>query len=84
DGFSFNGVDGLGHQDFLQKIRHEAFKQGKTRDNTWMADLTALHLSGEALTWFETLPDDVQQNWNQLKRAIIQKYSRQNTESAPN
>ncbi|KAG8909975.1 hypothetical protein FRC01_006616 [Tulasnella sp. 417] len=82
DGFSFNGVDGLGHQDFLQKIRHEAFKKGKTRDNIWMADLTALHLSGEALTWFETLPDDVQQTWKQLKKAIIQKYGGQNNDSA--
>ncbi|KAG8923590.1 hypothetical protein FRC00_006056 [Tulasnella sp. 408] len=75
--FSFNGAEGLGHQDFLQQIRRIAFKEGKTRDNVWMADLAVLHLSGEALTWFETLPDEVQQNWNNLRRAIIQKYAGQ-------
>ncbi|KIO15470.1 hypothetical protein M407DRAFT_211767 [Tulasnella calospora MUT 4182] len=72
--FIFNGVDGLGHQDFLQQIRRKAFKEGKTRDDAWMADLAVLHMSGEALAWFETLPDDVQKNWSNLKRAIIQKY----------
>lgn len=72
--FTFNGVDSFGYQEFLQQVRRTAFKEGKSRDAAWMADLAVLHLSGDALMWFETLSDDVQQDWNLLKRAIIQKY----------
>ncbi|KAG8930530.1 hypothetical protein FRC01_002652 [Tulasnella sp. 417] len=78
--FTFNGVNGLGYQDFLQKIRCIAFNEGKSRDNTWVADLAVLHLSDEALTWFETLSDDVQGDWGKLRRAIIQKYGAQDDE----
>ncbi|KAG8940438.1 hypothetical protein FRC04_005265 [Tulasnella sp. 424] len=78
--FTFNGVDGLGYEDFLQQVRRVAFNEGKSRDASWMADLAVLHLSGEALTWFETLFDDVQQDWNLLKRAIFQKYGGKDVE----
>lgn len=47
-----------------------------------MADLAALHFSGDALKWYESLDDDVQQDWNLLRKAVTRKYGDDRTEAA--
>ncbi|KAG8940437.1 hypothetical protein FRC04_005264 [Tulasnella sp. 424] len=47
-----------------------------------MADLAALHFSGDALKWYESLDDDVQQDWNLLRKAVTRKYGDERTEAA--
>lgn len=69
------------YPEFLQRIRRSAFSQGKSRDSGWMADFAALHLSGDALKWYESLDDDVQQDWNLLRKAIARKYGNENGEA---
>ncbi|KAG9031636.1 hypothetical protein FS837_002923, partial [Tulasnella sp. UAMH 9824] len=39
-----------------------------------MADLAPLHLSGDALKWYETLEADVQEDWHRFRKAIVGKY----------
>ncbi|KAG8944257.1 hypothetical protein FRC04_002053 [Tulasnella sp. 424] len=47
-----------------------------------MADLAALHFSGAALKWYETLDGDVQEDWHRLRKAVAQKYGDEGTEGA--
>lgn len=72
--FTFNGVDSLGYQEFLQQVRRTAFNKGKSQDFAWMAALAALHFSGDALKWYERLDDDTQKDWNLLRKAVVDKY----------
>ncbi|KAG8957120.1 hypothetical protein FRC00_004450, partial [Tulasnella sp. 408] len=62
------------YAEFLQRIRRSAFQKGKSRDSTWMADRAALHFSGSALKWYESLDEGVQQDWNLLRKALAGKY----------
>lgn len=39
-----------------------------------MADMASLRISGDALRWYESLDDDVRQDWNLLRKEIVSKY----------
>ncbi|KAG8984291.1 hypothetical protein FRB90_005427, partial [Tulasnella sp. 427] len=72
--FEFTGTEGLTYESFLQRIRRIAFQQERSRDSAWMADLAALHLSGDALRWYETLDGNVQKDWDLLRMAVVQQF----------
>ncbi|KIO15923.1 hypothetical protein M407DRAFT_34461 [Tulasnella calospora MUT 4182] len=72
--FEFDGADGMSYQEFLQRIRRIAFREGKSRDSAWMVELAPLHLSGDALTWYETLEADVQEDWHLFRKAMARQY----------
>lgn len=71
----------MSYSDFLQRIRRMALSRGRSRDFEWMADVAASHLSGDASKWFETLEDEVQQDWNLLRKAFARKYGDENGET---
>lgn len=45
-----------------------------------MADLAALHFSGDALNWYENLNSEAQKDWNLLRKAVVQRYGDKSTE----
>lgn len=79
--FEFSGTEGIQYQDFLQHIRRIAFSEGESRNFAWMADLAALHFSGDAFKWYESLDDDTQQDWNLLRKAVAKKYGSESDEA---
>ncbi|KIO23442.1 hypothetical protein M407DRAFT_27049 [Tulasnella calospora MUT 4182] len=81
ENFTFNGTEGMAYEEFLQRIRRVAFSQGRSRDPAWMADLAALHFSGAALRWYESLDQDVQHDWDRLRQAVVGKYGDGNNET---
>lgn len=81
ENFEFTGTEGIPYQEFLKRVRGAAFRQGRSRDSEWMADMASLHISGDALKWYESLDDDVRQDWSLLRKAIIGKYGDGSTEA---
>ncbi|KAG8980543.1 hypothetical protein FRB90_007652, partial [Tulasnella sp. 427] len=81
----FTGGEGLSCHQFIRAIRERALEAEKQRDNQWIADYASIRFDGEALKWFESLEDDVQSDWQLLRRAIISRYSEPTyEESTPN
>ncbi|KIO21942.1 hypothetical protein M407DRAFT_28498 [Tulasnella calospora MUT 4182] len=76
----FNGTNGTSYQDFIQQIRRIAFSQHRSREFAWMADFAALHFSGDALDWYESLDNEVQKDWDLLRKAMAQKYGDRSTQ----
>ncbi|KAG8904248.1 hypothetical protein FRC01_008814, partial [Tulasnella sp. 417] len=72
--FEFDGGERLTYHEFLKRIRGVAFRAGKTRDSAWMADLASLHLSGDALTWYDDLETNVQEDWHLFRKAMAREY----------
>ncbi|KAG9022977.1 hypothetical protein FS837_006061 [Tulasnella sp. UAMH 9824] len=59
---------------FLQRVRAAAWKEGKLRDQVWMADFVSLHLSDRALVWYFRLSPEVRRDWPQLEAALVDKW----------
>ena len=74
DEFEFRSTSRNECDNFIHYVKHRAFKEGKSRDNAWMADLAGLYFYGDALVWYEGLDDSVQQDWEKLKAELIMEY----------
>ncbi|KAG8911277.1 hypothetical protein FRC01_005802 [Tulasnella sp. 417] len=70
----FKGVDGAEAESFIMSVQRIARKEGKSRDNEWIADLVASCLTGEALRWYVDQHEDTQNDWRRLRKAILQRY----------
>ncbi|KAG8899095.1 hypothetical protein FRC01_010672, partial [Tulasnella sp. 417] len=70
----FKGVDGAEAESFIMSVQRIARKEGKSRDNEWIADLVASCLTGEALRWYVDQDEDTQNDWRRLRKAILQQY----------
>ncbi|KAG8987699.1 hypothetical protein FRB90_003207, partial [Tulasnella sp. 427] len=55
---------------FIQRVRAEAWKEGKSRDYAWMADFSAMYFAGDALLWYSSLAQDIQEDWLKLQAAL--------------
>ncbi|KIO30515.1 hypothetical protein M407DRAFT_242168 [Tulasnella calospora MUT 4182] len=60
--------------DFLRAVRKAAFDKGKHKDGDWMAGYASTCFAGEALRWYEGLDDDVQDDWKQLRTAMLERF----------
>lgn len=74
---SFSGADGAEAERFVTAVRRRAFAEGKTKDAVWMADYASTRLEREAVRWFETLHEDVQEDWKLLRRALLERWPAQ-------
>ncbi|KAG8976843.1 hypothetical protein FRB90_009022, partial [Tulasnella sp. 427] len=61
---------------FVGTLRRAGLAQEKLRDNDWMAGLASSYLTGDALYWFEGLEQSVQNDWNQLRPALLARFGR--------
>ncbi|KAG8919376.1 hypothetical protein FRC01_001314 [Tulasnella sp. 417] len=59
---------------FLRRVRKVAFEKGKHKDGDWMAGYASTCFEGEALRWYEGLDEDVQDDWKQLRTALLERF----------
>ncbi|KAG8897100.1 hypothetical protein FRB99_008454, partial [Tulasnella sp. 403] len=71
---TFSGGDGTECDAFVRMVRQRAIDQGKESDSQWIARFASFSLEGEALRWYSSLNDTVQDDWRLLQRAIFDKY----------
>ncbi|KAG8905301.1 hypothetical protein FRB99_000274 [Tulasnella sp. 403] len=72
----FRGTEGLVNvEDFIQGVRKKALEANRHLDLQWTAMLAAAHLSGEALHWHFALDESIQNDWNLLTRALLDRYA---------
>ena len=55
--------------------RQHALKTGRQRDQVWLVDFVVASLVGDALRWYETLDQEVQDDWGLLRGAMLERYS---------
>ena len=67
----FDGVNGLASDAFLRFMRRRVLAQGIHKDDELVAETAASCLGGPALDWYEDQPDEVQESWKLLRRAIL-------------
>lgn len=61
-------------EEFIRQIRAEAFQNGKSRDDEWIADFAGTCFAGNALWWYEGLELETQSSWKLLRQALVTKY----------
>lgn len=71
---SFEGKDELDCQNFVAMINRYAYKQGKAKDDEWIAEFAGACFTGNALTWYIGLDEAVQDSWKQLRKAVLTEY----------
>lgn len=71
----FDGSDPRECDKFIASVRKLAIAESKQRDDEWMADFAGSCFVGKALRWYESLDDEVQCSWKQLRRALLAQYS---------
>lgn len=72
---SFKGEGWSECSAFIQTVRAAAWKEGKLRDPSWMADFASIYFLDEALAWYCHLPQDVQESWPKLQAALVDRWS---------
>ncbi|KAG9007694.1 hypothetical protein FRB90_009266 [Tulasnella sp. 427] len=70
----FRGNDFAECEAFIPAIRKVGFKTDRLRNAGWMADFASLHFVGGALKWHSQLPKDVQEDWNKLVQALLNRW----------
>ncbi|KIO18665.1 hypothetical protein M407DRAFT_31676 [Tulasnella calospora MUT 4182] len=70
----FKGTNPDECEGFVATVRRRALEQGKHRDNEWMAVFASSYLGGEALYWYEDLEESIQNDWSQLRPALLAKF----------
>lgn len=70
-----NGIDnGITSGAFIRHIRQIAMAEGRQKDDLWMAQYAAARLDGDALHWYEDQNEEVQDDWKELRKAILLKW----------
>ncbi|KAG9027251.1 hypothetical protein FRB95_007968 [Tulasnella sp. JGI-2019a] len=60
---------------FLQSVQRVAFTEGTSRDNEWLTNYVGSCLTGQALTWYALLDDDVQMSWKDLRLRLLLEFA---------
>ncbi|KAG8906177.1 hypothetical protein FRC00_012770, partial [Tulasnella sp. 408] len=71
---SFRGGSGSECEEFISSVRKAAFNVGKVNDDGWQAGYASACLSGEALRFYEDLPENTQTSWKLVRAALLSKY----------
>ncbi|KAG8989037.1 hypothetical protein FRB90_002438 [Tulasnella sp. 427] len=70
----FRGIDATECEGFIRSIRRVALSKERQHDNAWIALYASSCFAGGALRWYEKLDDDVQEDWKQLRVAMLEKW----------
>jgi hypothetical protein len=73
----FNGDGSMTVDVFLRSLRKRARDAGRLRDPDWMADYLSICIGGSALAWYESLDDEIQQDWKRLRTSLIQRFAQE-------
>ncbi|KAG8921717.1 hypothetical protein FRC00_008321, partial [Tulasnella sp. 408] len=71
---SFSGGSAEEAEDFILAVKRRAYSEGKHKDDAWIADFVSVCLEKKALRWYESLDRETQNDWQLLKRAILDEY----------
>ncbi|KAG8941822.1 hypothetical protein FRC04_004064 [Tulasnella sp. 424] len=71
----FTGGSAVEAEGFIFAIKWQAFSKGKHKDNTWAAEYASIRFARKALRCYEKLDVETQNDWNLLKRAILDEYA---------
>ncbi|KAG8929602.1 hypothetical protein FRC01_004062, partial [Tulasnella sp. 417] len=67
----FYGSSGKEAEKFVQLVYRRARDARKQNDNEWIVDFVQMCLAGDALRWYAGLESEVQDDWKQLRQAIL-------------
>ncbi|KAG8900643.1 hypothetical protein FRC00_011935 [Tulasnella sp. 408] len=70
----FRGKDSQECEEFISAITKHAYRQGKLRDDEWIADLVATCLTHDALRWWSGLDKGTRESWDTLRQAMFSRY----------
>jgi len=70
----FRGIDGIECEEFIFAVRKWAWTSGNHQDDRWIADFAVTCFMGDALRWLLSLPDETQESWKALQKALIARY----------
>lgn len=68
---SFDGID---CQYFVVAVNRYAYKNGKAKDDEWIAEFAGACFTGDALVWYVGLDAEIQDSWRQSRRALLAEY----------
>ncbi|KAG9013423.1 hypothetical protein FRB90_006069 [Tulasnella sp. 427] len=71
---AFRGGSGSDCEEFISNVRKAAFNVEKLNDDGWQAGYASACLSGDALRFYEGLPEETQASWKLLRTALLEKY----------
>ncbi|KAG8913928.1 hypothetical protein FRC01_004304 [Tulasnella sp. 417] len=74
DDLEFRGEDLKECERFISAVNKKARAEGKFRDDQWIADLVGASMAGDALIWWSSLDDEVQESWKLLRKAMLSRY----------
>ncbi|KAG8906970.1 hypothetical protein FRB99_005612 [Tulasnella sp. 403] len=75
DSFIFEGGDSTECDRFIRYVRMKALMSRAAHDDFWTAKFAAACLGGEALRWHLTLDLQTQDDWKELQKALVEKFS---------
>lgn len=75
---TFRGTNPDECEDFISAVRSKALAEGKYRDNQWIAYFASSCFVGAALYWYESLDESIQEDWKQLRPALLDRFGRKN------
>ncbi|KAG8898452.1 hypothetical protein FRB99_007433, partial [Tulasnella sp. 403] len=75
DSFLFEGGDSTECDQFIRYVRMQALKADKAQDSYWAAKFATACLGGEALRWHLTLDEETQDDWKELEKALVERFS---------
>ena len=68
---TFDGTTGVSGDVFIRSLRQNSLREGREKDDEWIALSAASWLEGEALEWYEDQTEETQESWKLLRRAIL-------------
>ncbi|KAG8941332.1 hypothetical protein FRC04_004612 [Tulasnella sp. 424] len=72
---SFGGAPEEKAATFIQNLNRQAFAKGKSKDDEWLAQYAAACLSDDALAWYYSLAEEVQNSWRKMCPALLKEFS---------
>ncbi|KAG8946977.1 hypothetical protein FRC04_011273 [Tulasnella sp. 424] len=72
---NFRGLGASEAEDFIRAVNRIALAANKSNDSSWKADLASTAFSGEALRWFRSLSPKIQNDWDALQDALLERYA---------
>lgn len=72
----FRGTNSDECEDFISAVRLKALAENKHRDNQWIAYFASSCFVGDALYWYESLDESIQEDWKQLRPALLERFGR--------
>lgn len=72
--FTFTGKPGESASAFVLSVQRIAFRQGRDRDDAWLADYASTCFDDEALYWYLEQDEESKSSWRKLRSSLLSRY----------